>query len=149
MVLQRDSALSAFDVEVNNNCLLAGGAITLAGGLFDSPVIAIDATVLATSFSSIKGHDVDDFSEMALYFSFRSKELRQQTPYMLIPHRSLRASYYTRALAQKDHAIPVLRPRLLQACLDAILERRQKPNSVKRPSSYQSRRTRQRRTNCK
>ena len=66
--------------------------------------------------------------------SLQNKELRRQTPYILIPlFRASRASHYTTSSAQKDRAMPDPRPRPpLRARLHAIAEHRQRTSSVKR-----------------
>lgn len=65
--------------------------------------------------------------------SLRNRELRRQTPYILIPLlRASRASHCTTASVQKDRTAPDPRPRPpLRARPHAIAERRQKPSSIK------------------
>lgn len=59
-------------------------------GLFDSTENIVDSTTPAPPCSSDGWHDIDDFPETARACSLRNRELRRQTPYILIP--LLRAS---------------------------------------------------------
>jgi hypothetical protein len=68
--------------------------------------------------------------------SLPNKELRRQTPYILIPLRASRASHCTTASVQKDRAAPDLKPRhpvplAPEARPHAIAECRQRTSSVK------------------